>query len=586
MGKKVMKQDFLHGALILTAGMMAVKVIGALFKIPLKYAVGEYGMGLFNVAYNFYGPVFSLSTAGFPVAVSRLVSESRSLGRWNDVCQVKRVALPLFLSFGGAGMLLMTLFAPFYCGTVIGTPNALAPVLALAPAILFSCVGAVYRGCYEGLQNMVPTALSEVAEALVKLCLGLFLSRWVVAACTEEYAAFGTVFSFSPDGPDEAKLLTLSFAAAGAVLGVTAGSLAALLCLALWGRLKGGGVPARLLECAPPPRGRGETARRLLSITAPIAIGSITTNVAGLIDATFLQGRLLSVLEREPERLLGCFPGMIPAMYLENPESIPTYLYGCYTLAMTVYLLVPALTQAFGVSALPAVTAAWTRGNREELTGRMRSVCRMTALFCFPAGLGVSALSGPIVRVLYGSDSSAPIVSAALALLGVASLAAAMCAPFSSMLQAVGRADLPVKLLFGAMTIKLLVNWFLCGVPEVNIYGAAAGTFACYLFLAAAQLRCLKKVTGISLSPGRLFLPPLLSAVLCGASALVCHRGISLLLPQNGSGKAAALAISILCGGVFYASGALFLGAITKDDLKLLPKGQKIAKTLEKWGWM
>ncbi len=166
-------QSFLHGALILTAGMAVVKIIGALFKIPLKYAVGEYGMGLFNVAYNFYGPVFSLATAGFPVAVSRMVSENRSLGRWNDVRQVRRTAFPLFLAFGGTGMVLMTLFAPFYCETIIDSPHALAPVLALAPAILFACLGSVYRGYYEGLQNMAPTAVSEVAEALVKLILGV-----------------------------------------------------------------------------------------------------------------------------------------------------------------------------------------------------------------------------------------------------------------------------------------------------------------------------------------------------------------------------------------------------------------------------
>ena len=88
------RQSFLQGALILTAGMAVVKVIGALFKIPLKYAIGEYGMGLFNVAYNFYGPIFSLATAGFPIAIARMVSEDSTLGRWNDVRQVKRVSLP------------------------------------------------------------------------------------------------------------------------------------------------------------------------------------------------------------------------------------------------------------------------------------------------------------------------------------------------------------------------------------------------------------------------------------------------------------------------------------------------------------
>ncbi len=114
------KQSFLYGAFILTAGMAVVKVIGAVFKIPLQHFIGEYGMGLFNVAYNFYGPIFSLATAGFPVAVSRLVSENASLGRWNHVRQVKSVAGPLFLGFGILGAVGMTLFAPVYCERIIG----------------------------------------------------------------------------------------------------------------------------------------------------------------------------------------------------------------------------------------------------------------------------------------------------------------------------------------------------------------------------------------------------------------------------------------------------------------------------------
>lgn len=584
--KKKTGYTFLHGALILTLGMAAVKVIGALFKIPLKYTLGEYGMGLFNVAYNFYGPVFSLATAGFPIAVSRMVSESRSLGRWKDVRQIRRAAAPLFLAFGGLGMGLLTLLAPFYCEKVIGTPNALAPVLALAPAILFACLGSVYRGYCEGLQNMVPTAVSEVLEALVKLCLGLALSRWVVERCLEEYGARGTVFSLTPAGPDEAMFLTLSFAAAGAVLGVTAGSAAALLFLALRHRLKGDGVDPRLYAAAPAPRSMRQTARKLLAITLPIAVGSVATNVAGLIDATFLQNRVAAVLEREPQRLLYCFEGMIPAVYLENPDSIPTFLYGCYTLAMTVYLLVPALTQTIGVSALPAVTEAWAKKDCRELGARMESVSRVTALFCFPAGLGISALSEPVVRVLYGDDPSAPVISGVLALLGAASLAAALCTPLASMLQAVGRADLPAKLLVGAMAVKLAVNWLLCGLPEVNIYGAAIGTFLCYLFLAAVQFFCLRRVTGIRLSGRKMFLKPLAGAVLCGLGARAAFEFFRPLLPENGTGEGICLGISVIFGAVIYSFCLLLLEGITKNELFLLPGGQKVVKTLEKRGWI
>ena len=584
--KRGKRQSFLQGALVLTAGMAVVKVLGALFKVPLTYAVGEYGMGLFNVAYHFYGPVFSLATAGFPIAVSRLVSENSTLGRWNDVRQVKQVAMPLFLLFGAVGMALMTGVAPLYCKWVPGAEYALAPMLALAPAILFACGASVYRGYYEGLRNMVPTAVSQVLEAVVKLGLGLTAAGAVVAWGTQEYSTRGTVLGWVPPGPDEAQFLTLSLGAAAAVLGVTAGSLVSLEYLALRYRFHGDGTVPRLYRESPQARSRRETRKRLLAITIPIAVGSVATNVAGLIDATFLQSRIGSLLERAPQRLFAVYQGKLPTVYLENPEALPTYLYGCYTLAMTIYLLVPGVTQAFGVSALPSVTAAWAGGEKRRLREKMETVVRITSLLCFPAGLGISALARPITLLLYGESTSIPIIAQCLELLGIASLAAAMSAPLSSMLQAVGRADLPVKLLFGAMAIKLGANWILCGIPEINILGAALGTMLCYSFLVVAQFLFLRRVTGIRLSFVGIFFRPLACGLLCGLVARLVDDLIRPFFPGGTLGEALGVGISVTVGGGVYFVTMLLLRGIGKNDLRLLPKGQKIAKMLEKQGWI
>lgn len=577
--------NFLYGALILALGMAVVKGIGALFKIPLTYTVGEYGMGLFNVAYSFYGPVFSLATAGLPVAVSRLVSESRSLGRWQDVLRYKKTALPLFLALGGIGMALLTGFAPFYCRRVIGTEPAILPMLALAPAILFACGSSVYRGYFAGLQDMAPTALSQIVEALVKLVLGLGLSRWAAAAFRKEYALRGTVLSMRPADAGQAELLTLSVAAAGAILGVTFGSAASLLYLALRSRFRCRIDPA-LLQCAPPAVGKRTAARRLLRITAPVAMGAAASNAAGLIDATVLQGRLQALLAENPEMLTTRFAGMIPPTYLGNPQSIPTFLYGCYTLAMTVYLLAPALTQTIGVSALPAVTEAWARGDGEALENRICTAAKVTALCCFPAGLGITAVAGPVVEVLYGPGGSAAIVAGVLRILGIAAVFAALSTPLSSMLQAVGRADLPVKLLLAAMALKLLANRFLCGIESIHIYGAAVGTLLCYAFFAAGQWIALRKAAGVRMPLTRLLLGPCVCGCLCALAAGACCQFLENALPAGRLFAALGLGISVLLGAAVYAAGLLFTGALEKDELFLMPGGQKIAKTLEKWGWV
>ena len=248
--------------------------------------------------------------------------------------------LPLFLSIGVGGMVLLTCLAPFYCQWVTGVPYALIPMVALAPAIPLACATSVYRGYYEGLGNMVPTAVSQVMEAAVKLGLGLAAAWGMVSHCQGEYAARGTVLGLTPSGEEGAMFLTLSLGAAGAVVGVTAGSLVSLGYLALRFRFHGDGTVPRLYRDSPPARDRRETRKRLWAITLPIALGSLATSVAGLIDATFLQSRVGDVLREAPQRLLAAYPGQIPDTYRENPQAIPTFLYGCYTLAMTIYLSV------------------------------------------------------------------------------------------------------------------------------------------------------------------------------------------------------------------------------------------------------
>ena len=208
--------QLLRGAAVLAGGTVLVKLAGALFKVPLKYTIGAYGMGLFNTAYSFYGPIFALATVGFPVAVSRLTSEYRALGRPEDARRVKRVALVLYLACGAAGTLALTAAAPWYCERILGNPRALAPILALAPALLFASVGAVYRGAAEGRGDMAPTAASQVLEALCKVGVGLFAAKGLVSAALADYDATGRVFGLPVSGPEEAGFLAAAFGAAGA----------------------------------------------------------------------------------------------------------------------------------------------------------------------------------------------------------------------------------------------------------------------------------------------------------------------------------------------------------------------------------
>ena len=496
-GKNRGAQGFLHGTLVLTIGMAVVKIVGALFKVPLNTVIGEYGMGLFNVAYHFYGPVHSLATAGLPIAISRMVSECFSRRRFQDIRKIKRISMPIFFLMGALGTALMLFGAPYYCAEVIGNRHAVLPMLVLAPAVLFGCLGSIYRGYFEGLTNMYPTAVSEVIEALSKLIIGLTASYGVSAHLNREYQQRNTIFGQLVASTDEAALATLSYAAAAAILGVTLGSLLSFLFLSLRYKTGGDGISTAALRASPKPRSGKSIAKTLIRTAVPVAIGSITVNVAGLIDTSFLQQRISSIMQRDPGAILRLYQGLIPDMYLRRPETIPNFLFGCYSMALTVYMLVPTITQAISISALPSITKLWTAGNKPALKKGIEMVLRLTALFSLPAGIGITAIAPQISVLLYGEDQATPIVSGLLTVLGIAAVLAALCTPISSMLQAVGRADIPVKLLVLAMGIKIGVNYLLCGITEINVYGAAIGTLCCYLFLAVAEVILLCRITGI-----------------------------------------------------------------------------------------
>ena len=573
------RQSFLHGALILTASIMIVKVIGALFKVPLTWIITEDGMGYFNTAYMFYSPLYSLATAGFPIAISRLVSESYTRRRFRDIRQIHKASIPIFITTGAAGFLLMFLGAPFYI-KVIGNPNALPSMLALAPAILFSCLTAIYRGYYEGLRNMYPTAISEITEAVCKLVIGLSASWWVVKTGMEEYQSLGTVFGLSAPSEEYAKSMTLPFAAAGAILGVTVGSLLGFLILLCRHKRKGDGITRRELQASPNPMPLNLTTRRLVKTAIPIGIGALAVNIAGLVDATFLQTRIRNVMDTAPGVLLDRYEGMIPEVNIAE-NTVPNFLYGCFSMALTLFMVVPAITQAFGISALPNVTAAWTRGVKEDIKRNMEAVLRITALFCIPAGMGMAALAGPVTRFIFGDRASSPITSKVLVIMGIGAVFASLSTPINSMLQAVGRVDLPVKLLFAGLTVKVALNYFLVGIPEINVLGAGAGTLACYLIITVLAFISLCRVTGIVPNLVSVFIKPAFSAAFCVAAAWAAQGLLCRAVPD----KLATL-ISLVLAVVIYVIALFCLHTITRDDVLMLPKGQKIAKLLEKNHWI
>ena len=189
---KKVSQSFAVGAFIMAIGMLIVKIAGAAFKIPLTYILKGTGLGYFNSAYNIYNPIYALATAGLPIAISRVVSSNMAQKRYKDVRMIHKLSIPIFVFTGIMGCLLMILGSFVYINYTYA-PGTIYSMFALAPTVIFACLISIYKGYYEGLRNMIPTAVSEIVEAVCKVIFGPTLASLAINYCMDEYNKFGTV---------------------------------------------------------------------------------------------------------------------------------------------------------------------------------------------------------------------------------------------------------------------------------------------------------------------------------------------------------------------------------------------------------
>ena len=592
-GERTKQNTFFGGAAILAVGIMVVKLIGMFYRIPLVNVIGEQGMADFNNAYNIYAVLLTISTAGLPVAVSKLVSEANALGRRNQVQKIFKLALALFLTLGTLSFLLMFFKADLLAG-MMHDEKAAAGIRALAPAVI--CVGCLsaFRGYTQGHTNMTPTAVSQIIEALCKLVIGLALAYWLISnGATQDVAT------------------------AGAITGVTVGTVMALGYMILT-YLRGRG--SRELSKDRPDEA-GAILKSILQIAIPITLSSSMVGIVTVIDSSLVQGQLQRVLLENPDSwqlyqefidfsdltsamlvwqsgfsdgavanaatLAAQVADNVPAAVAVNELilDVSRTLYGNYSSALTIYNLPTSLMAAITASVIPAVSAALARSDKPGAARVSGSALRITALLAFPMGVGLFVMGTPIIQLLFPA-LTAEIAGPLLSELGIATLFVCMMLVCNSILQAHGFVNLPViEMLLGGL-LKIFNNYNLVGMPSVGIYGAPFGNVLCFGLCMILDLIIISRVI-----PGRpsyvsVFAKPAAASALMGLGAWGVYGLASKVLADaqgelSRSGNLLATAAAIGVAVIIYGVLVIVLRAISKDDLKLMPKGEKIAKLLK-----
>ncbi len=585
--EKDVSQTFLKGAAVLTISMIVVKVFGLVDKVLLTNIYSTFGQGyatmgtgLYSNAYEIFVVIFTVATGGLPIAISRLVSESIAQKRYKDVKLIHRISIPFFVIVGIVSFLIMVVGSIFYV-RLIDSPYSIYAMMCLAPTTFFGCLVSIYRGYFEGQRNMMPTAISEIIEACVKLVAGALLAYFVMRVGIDSYESTGTFLGFVFVNDSEAQNTILAFSVAGAICGISLGSLCSFIFYFLRYKIVGDGIPEEYYQSSIDARTARETLILICKTAVPTAMGALVMSLGSLVDQVIIQRVLRNLVETNPDALYAQYGSYFPyeVFYGEGEEiTLHTRLWGCYSASLTLMQLVTAVTQVFGSSAMPNVTSAWTKGNKGELKKSIETVIRMTMLFTLPMSLGLCVLSHPIMQFIYTDEAIVDIGGNVLTIMGITTIFTAAVTPVCSMLQGVGKVNVPMKLYTLCMLIKIAITWMFVSVPEINIQGATAGSLIAYAVILIIGTYLLVRYSRVRINFFSTTIKPLIGSVLSSAAAFFVNMFMSQFVTQRLS-----TIISIVAAVLVYLIFLLILRAFTATEIKFLPKGEKIAKVLEKW---
>ncbi|MBR5309143.1 MAG: polysaccharide biosynthesis protein [Clostridia bacterium] len=548
MSKNPKGQNLLIGAMVLLISNLIVKVIGAIYKIPLTNMLGTQGMAYFNAAYSFYVTIYLVSTAGIPVAISRMVATSEGQGKHRESKRILRVALILFSIVGFVAMAIMMLLAKFYA-TRVEIPDSYLSMYAIAPTLFFICISSTFRGYYQGKKNMTLSAIAQVIEALTKLIVGLAAVK-----------LFISVFE-------------LRVTSAYAISGVTIGVVLSLAFALFYHFKESRGEDFDDEDDNSPLRSSKSILAELAMICVPIAVSSCVTGLTRFVDTSLIVSSLRDVgyIKDTAESLYGAFSSIVISL-LDMPPSLITPL---------------------AISLLPNLAQYFAARDKEKAFGVIDSSFRIGALIAFPCTFGMACVSGGVIKTLFREEyiagtqiTNSEVCATALSIVSVSIFFLAMIAITNSILQAWHREVYPILSALCGIVVKCIIEYFLLRIPGMGINGASLSTVACHLTIIIMNFIFVIRFTGYVPKIGKLFMKPFIAAALCGLGALLTYRGIDIVTAEIISGRTQALVCLVPSVGVavvIYVVALAVMKGLVREDIMMLPKGSKICRLLTKF---
>lgn len=566
------KQDnkLLKGAALLGAAAVLSKLLGTLQKIPLQNVAGDTAFGIYNAVYPLYILILFAATAGFPVAVSKFVAEQALQGDHPGAKRIVHVSSVILMGSGIVLFILLYMGAGVIAGW-IGISQTERAIRSVSFALLLSPILAVLRGYFQGYQNMVPTAVSQVIEQLIRVITMVALLLYLAALAYDE-----------------------AWIAAGATFGSVTGAAAGLLVMYVYWRKAmrqernaGRETKAALKQedqdqkdqkdrkdqkdqgpsgvgkddfLSPRELSYWQWAKRITAYAIPVCLGAIVVPLLTLVD-TFTMPRLLEASQ--------------------GSEGEAMRQFGLYNRGLPLVQLVVMIASSMSAVLVPAIAEAKARGQDALIRSRAEMAIRLSWLIGLGASFGLAFAAVPINVMLYKSNEA----SWTMAVLAFTALFSTLNAVTASVLQGAGAIRMPVLTLLVAIVLKALGNVLL--MPRWGIDGAALSAVIAYAAAAGLNLVQLRRCTGVRFALRPYAVSSTLAVGLMGG----CLAALQLLAMPAAAAwhvheRLSASAIALVCvvgGAAVYALALLRSSGISREELRLMPElDRKLAPVLAK----
>ena len=537
------KNDFIAQGSILAIASILVRVMGMIYRIPMTAIIGDKGNGFYSYANSVYTIILLLSSYSLPLAVSKMVSAKAQLGQWRNVKRVFICAIAFAIGIGTTFGLIVLIGAQLFTRVFFHSELAAIALRFMAPTILIMALLGVFRGFFQGLQNTLPTAVSQIVEGLINAIMSVVFAYFLFDFGHEMDAASGTTD------------LGYAWGAAGGAIGTGAGALAGLIfCFILF-------VAYRKILAVNISRDKtgtqqeyGDIFRLMLSIALPVILSTALYNLIELVDGSLFNNIMAS----------------------KGMEDVKDSMWGAYNAKALLLVHIPvSISSAMAVSLVPTLTAAYALGDEQTAKSKVHAILRFISILAFPSAVGLLVLANPIIKTLFSGDTSA--ASTYLQVVCPAVITFSFSTITNSILQGIDRMNLPVCHSLIAMAVHVVVLLILCLGFNMGIYGVIISYVIYALVITILNFYSISKILEYRPDVITLFVKP---AVASGIMGIVCFGCYQLL--YQFLGKAIPMLISVVVAVVVYFAVAVKCKLLTESVMRDLPKGSMLIRIAKK----